>query len=460
MFYLAFESCSGSIIIVKTFAKRYPQRSAYMDNRPVYIVGAKRTPQAKAGTELKDVAAPYLGSYLIRHLVDDANIDKNSVDEVIIGNVGNPPKYPNIGRVIGLEAGLDKQTSGYSVHRNCASGLEAVGQGFLKIASGRSEVIAVGGVENMSQMPLIYSEEMTELFIGVMKSKSVADKLKVLSQFRPPYLSPIIAIEQGLTDPFCGLNMGQTAEVLAREFSITRDQQDEFAVKSHDRAIAAHKEGKWASEILPIIVGAKLDKLLNKDVGPREGSTVEKLAKLRPYFDRKSGTVTVGNACPITDGGSALLLVSEEALNKYQLEPLARIVDYHFHGLEPERMGMGPLLAMNGLFKRTGMNLEQMDLVEINEAFAAQVLAVKKAMVDKSAAARFGVDTVWGELPDEKLNVNGGAIALGHPVGSTGSRLVVTLTHELVRRKASFGIASLCIGGGQGGAIIIENLVK
>ncbi|MCR9203957.1 MAG: acetyl-CoA C-acyltransferase, partial [Halobacteriovoraceae bacterium] len=376
------------------------------------------------------------------------------------GNVGNPPKYPNIGRVIALEAGLDKKTSGYSVHRNCASGLEAVSQGFLKIASGRSEIIAVGGVENMSQMPLIYSEEMTELFIGVMKSKNVSDKLKILSQFRPPYLSPIIAIEQGLTDPFCGLNMGQTAEVLSREFGITREQQDEYAVRSHERALKAQSEGRFDDEILPLITGSKLNKILTKDVGPREGSSVEKLAKLRPYFDKKSGTVTVGNACPITDGGSALLLVSEDALKKYGLEPMARIVDYHFHGLEPERMGMGPLGAMDGVFKRTNMNLGQMDLVEINEAFAAQVLAVKKAMVDKAAAARFDVDTAWGEIPDEKLNVNGGAIALGHPVGSTGSRLVVTLTHELAKRKAQYGVASLCIGGGQGGAIIVENLVK
>lgn len=430
------------------------------DGRPVYIVSAKRTPQAKSGTDLKDVAAPYLGSYLIRHMADTANLAPTDIDEVIIGNVGNPVKYPNIGRVIALEAGLDKQTSGYTVHRNCASAMEATSEGFLKIASGRSELIFAGGVENMSQMPLIYSEEMTELFMKVMKAKTMPDKLKILSQFRPPYLSPIVAIEQGLTDPVCGLNMGQTAELLAREFGITRQQQDEFAVSSHERATAATKEGRFADEILPIIVGAKLNKLLSLDSGPREGSTVEKLAKLKPYFDRKSGTVTVGNSCPITDGGSMLLLASEDAVKKHNLDPIARMVDYHFHGLEPERMGMGPLLAMNGVFKRTGMTLEQMDLIEINEAFAAQIVAVKKAMVDKSLAAKFGVDTVWGEIPAEKLNVNGGAIALGHPVGSTGSRLIVTMAHELMKRKARFGVASLCIGGGQGGAVIIENLKK
>tara|TARA_R110002072_G_scaffold64203_8_gene159934 strand:- start:24217 stop:25512 length:1296 start_codon:yes stop_codon:yes gene_type:complete len=431
-----------------------------MELKPVYIVQAKRTPQAKAGTQLKDIPAPFLGSYLLRNMLDKTLIPNDCVDEVIMGNVGTPAKYPNIGRVIALEAGLHKKTSGYSVHRNCASGLEAVSQAYLKVASGRSDVILAGGVENMSRMPLIYGKEMTDLFVNLMKAKSVSDKLKAISAFRPPFLSPIIAIEQGLTDPFCGLNMGLTAELLAREFGITREQQDEFANSSHHRALAATKEGKFADEIVPIIYGEKLSQLLSQDSGPREGSTVEGLAKMRPYFDRKAGTVTVGNACPITDGGSALLIVSEEALKKYDLEPMARIVDYHFHGLEPERMGMGPLVAMDGLFKRTNMSLDQMDLVEINEAFAAQIIAVRMALKDKKLAERFSVEKAWGEIPDEKFNVNGGAIALGHPVGSTGSRLMVTLAHELKKRKAKYGIASLCIGGGQGGAVIIENLSK
>ncbi|MCP4914093.1 MAG: thiolase family protein [Oligoflexia bacterium] len=431
-----------------------------MELKPVYIVQAKRTPQAKAGTQLKDIPAPYLGSYLVRNMLDKTLIPDDCVDEVIMGNVGTPAKYPNIGRVIALEAGLHKKTSGYSVHRNCASGLEAVSQAYLKVASGRSDVIVAGGIENMSQMPLIYGKEMTDLFINVMKAKTVSDKLKVVSAFRPQFLSPIIAIEQGLTDPFCGLNMGQTAELLARELGITREQQDEFANNSHHKAIAATKEGRFDDEIVPIIYGEKLNKLLSHDSGPRDGSTVEGLAKMRPYFDRKAGTVTVGNACPITDGGSALLIVSEDALKKYNLEPMARIVDYHFHGLEPERMGMGPLMAMDGVFRRTNMTMDQMDLVEINEAFAAQIIAVRKGLSEQKVADKFGIDKTWGEIPDEKFNVNGGAIALGHPVGSTGSRLVVTLAHELAKRNAKYGVASLCIGGGQGGAIVIENLKK
>lgn len=426
--------------------------------KPVYIVAANRSPQAKAGGELKDVAAPYLGAYLVRNLMDQTSIPDDQVDEVIFGNVGTPAKYPNIGRVIALEAGLDRKTSGYSVHRNCASGMEAVSQAYLKIAAGRSDVVIAGGVENMSQMPLIYSKEMTELFVQMMKAKSFPDKVKAISSFRPPFLTPTVAIEQGLTDPFCGLNMGQTAEVLARELDISRQEQDEFANRSHQRAVAAQKEGKFNDEIVPLAYGEKMDRLLESDRGPREDSTVEGLGKMRPYFEKKSGTVTVGNSCPITDGGSAILFCSEEAVKKYNLTPLARLVDYHFHGLDPKRMGMGPLLAMDGVFQRTGLALKQMDLVEINEAFSAQALAVLRAFKDPKVAECYGVENKWGEIDEEKLNVNGGAVALGHPVGSTGSRLIVTLTHEMARRKSKYGVASLCIGGGQGGACIVENL--
>jgi acetyl-CoA C-acetyltransferase len=425
--------------------------------KPVYLVKGIRSPQAKSGSILKDVPAPYLGHYLIRQMVDEFQIPQDQVDEVIVGNTGNPAKFPNIGRVMALEAGLDKKTSGYSVHRNCASGMEALSQAFVKIALGRSDVIFAGGVENMSQMPLLFGKEMTDFFIDMMKAKTPADKIKIATHFRIPYLSPVIAIEQGLTDPFCGKNMGQTAETLAKEFKISRLQQDEFANDSHRKAIMAQEEGKFTNEILPIIAGDKLDVLVSDDVGPRASSTIEKLAKLRPYFEKGTGTVTVGNACPITDGGSMWLLCSEEAVNKYNLKPMARMIDFHFHGLEPERMGLGPVMAMHGVLKRSGMSLDQMDLVEINEAFAAQVLACLKVAKEKDLAARWNIDAI-GEIPMEKLNVHGGAIALGHPVGSTGSRLVVTLAHALQAQNKKYGIASLCIGGGQGGACIIENL--
>jgi acetyl-CoA C-acetyltransferase/acetyl-CoA acyltransferase len=207
-----------------------------------------------------------------------------------------------------------------------------------------------------------------------------------------------------------------------------------------------------------MMIGEKVDHLLWDDVGPRANSTIEGLAKMKPYFDKKSGTVTVGNSCPITDGGSFCLLTNEEGLKKYNLTPMAKVVGFHFHGLEPQRMGMGPFVSSYHLLKKIGLSLAQMDLVEINEAFAAQVLAVRQAMKTMKWANAFGVSEIMGEIPDEKLNVNGGAIALGHPVGSSGSRIVITLAHELKKRKAKYGLATLCIGGGQGGAMVIENL--
>lgn len=427
--------------------------------KAVYLVDGKRTPQVKAGAELKEIAAPYLGHYLIRHLVDKYALPHDQIDEVIIGNTGTPAKYPNVGRVIALEAGLHKKTSGYSVHRNCASGMEALAQAYDKISSGRSDLIFAGGVESMSQMPLIYSKQMTDFFAKLMNPKATPiQKLAILSTFRPHYLNPVIAIEQGLTDPFCGKNMGQTAETLARELGISRLEQDEFANLSHHKAAAATREGKFREEILPITAGSRLDKMIADDIGFRANSTVEGLGKLKPYFERETGTVTVGNACPITDGGSVWLLASEEAVKKYNLEPMARMVDYHFHGLEPERMGLGPVLATHGVMKRTGLKLSQMDLVELNEAFAAQVIGCMRVMKDKTLSSKWGIDEVIGEIPLEKLNVNGGGIALGHPVGSTGSRLVVSVAHELKRRKQKYGLATLCIGGGQGGAVVIENL--
>lgn len=429
-----------------------------MELNEVFIVGANRTPQAKAGTDLKDVPVPHLGINLVRKLISDNNIGSDQVDEVIFGNTGAPAKYTNIGRIIALESGLHKKTSAHTVHRNCASGMEAIYQGQLKIAAGEAGLVVVGGVESMSQMPLIYSKEMTDLFAKLMRAKSVGEKLKIISSFRPPYLSPIIAIEQGLTDPFCGLNMGQTAEILSREFDITRIMQDEFALDSHKKALSAIENGHFDKEIVPILIGKKLDKLLQKDSGPRVDCSIEKLQKLRPYFDRKTGSVTVGNACPITDGGSAMLLASKEALDKYNLVPLAKLKRVDFAGLEPERMGMGPLVAIDKVLKKTGMEISDFDLVEINEAFAAQVIAVQRALDDVTQAKRFGVDKAWGAVSQDKLNVNGGAVALGHPVGSTGCRIAVTATHELIRRNGKYALASLCIGGGQGGACIIERV--
>ncbi len=426
--------------------------------KEVFIVDAKRTPQVKAGLDLKEIPPIHLGIGLVRNLLDGANLGNDEIDEVIIGNTGTPAKYANISRVIALEAGLNKKTSAYTVHRNCASGMEALSQGYLKIASGRSDLIMAGGVECMSQLPLIYNKDMTNFFIDLMTSKTAGKKIKTIGSFRPGHLAPVIAVQLGLTDPVSGMNMGNTAEKLAYEIGITRLQQDQTANESHMRAIKAIEAGHFQDEIVPVAYGKKLDKILYNDVGPRATSTVEKLGKLKPFFDKKSGTVTVGNSCPLTDAGSMILLASEEAVKKHNLNPMARMVDYHFHGLEPERMGMGPLVASHGVFKRTGLGVKDMEYFEINEAFAAQVLAVYAAFKEKKISERFGIYEPMGEIPMDRCNIYGSGIALGHPVGSTGSRIVVTLAHILKRNKAKYGLASLCIGGGQGGAVIVENL--
>jgi len=252
--------------------------------------------------------------------------------------------------------------------------------------------------------------------------------------------------------------MGATAEILAKEFGISREEQDRFALHSHQNAVNATKNGKLGQEMTPVFIGPDYKNVLDKDNGPRDGQTMEALAKLKPYFDRKTGTITVGNACPLTDGAAMMLLMSRQRAEAEGYKPLARIRSYAFAGLEPERMGLGPAYASPKALKKAGLELKDMNLVEINEAFAAQVIACKKAMASaKWCQDKLGLGGPVGEIADDKLNVNGGAIAIGHPVGATGTRLVLTLAKELKRRNQQFGLATLCIGGGQGGAMVIEN---
>ncbi|MBP9674567.1 MAG: thiolase family protein, partial [Bacteriovoracaceae bacterium] len=294
-------------------------------------------------------------------------------------------------------------------------------------------------------------------FTSLNKAKTLGEKLKVFASFRLHFLKPVVAIEQGLTDSYCGFNMGQTAELLARELHISREEQDFFANESHQKAVKAIQNGFFQKEIMPFLQGKKGDKILPTDSGPRAQSTIQSLAKLRPYFEKETGTVTVGNSCPLTDGASACLMVSEEALKKYKLTPLAILKDITFAGLDPKRMGLGPVVATQKICRKSNISLSDVDLFEINEAFSAQVLACLKIFKHKELALKMGLSQDFlQEIPSEKLNIHGGAIALGHPIGSTGSRLVVTLMHALKQKKLKTGIASLCIGGGQGGAALVE----
>lgn len=421
----------------------------------IAIVDGVRTPFIKTGTLFKDITAQELGRIVVRELLDRLELDPNLIDEVIFGNVAHPPEAANIARVISLMSGISPRKTAYTVHRNCASGIESVTSAYEKIMTGYAEIIIAGGTESMSNIPLLYPKEFSDFMANLAKAKKKVDKLKVFSKFRLSFFKPIIGVMLGLTDPICGLNMGQTAEVLAKEFGISRKAQDEFALMSHKRAVASRDKVK--EEIVPVHIPPKYEILVDKDNGPRDNQSLEALEKLPPYFDRQSGTVTVGNSCPITDGAAVVLVMKEEKVRELGYKPLGYIKAYAYAGLEPSRMGLGPAYAIPIALKKANLKIGDVQLFEINEAFAAQVIACEMALASKEFAnENFGMDKPIGTLNRDILNVNGGAIALGHPVGSTGTRLILTLLKEMARRNLNIGMASLCVGGGQGAAIILE----
>ena len=443
-----------------------------MSARDVVIVEGTRTPFAKAGTQLKKIHPAELGRLALRELIAKTQLDVKYVDEVIIGNTGNPVDAVNISRVVALNAGIPQQTSAYTVHRNCASALESISQGYEKIKSGTMDVIVAGGTESMSQMPTLLPPKIQKTFDELFAAKATGAKLALIWQllkgdlkqikalltgnFRDEYF-PVISVMQGLTDPFAGINMGQTAEILAKEFGISRKQQDEFALASHQKAVAATKAGRLKEEIVPFPLPPDYKNTLTDDSGPRDGQSMEALSKLKPFFDKLTGSITAGNSCPITDGAAMVLMMSREKAQALGYKPIAKIRGYGFAGLEPERMGLGPVYATPVALKRAGLSMKDIGLVELNEAFAAQVLACQKAMdSDEFGRTKLGLSGKVGTVDSSILNVNGGAIAIGHPVGATGTRLVVTLMKEMKRQKKQFGLATLCIGGGQGGAMILE----
>jgi len=442
--------------------------------RDVVIVGGTRTPFAKADTKLKSVHAAELGRVALRELLAKTNLDPALVDEVIVGNTGSPSDAVNIGRVVALQAGIPQKTSAHTVHRNCASALESISSGFDKIRAQMADIVVSGGTESMSQMPLIYSKEVTDSIAQLGKARSPVQQLAALAgvigadlksiknllttnPMAPAPYKPRVSIVEGLTDPFVGKNMGDPAELLAKEWGISRLEQDQFALRSHQLAVAAQKNGALAEEISPVYLPPKYTEVVEHDIGPRDGQSLEALAKLKPIFDRKTGTVTAGNACPITDGAAMLLLMSREKAEALGYKPMARILSYAFAGLEPERMGLGPVYSSPIALKRAGLSLSDIDYIELNEAFAAQVLACARAFEsDQFAREKLDLPKAVGRIDMDRLNVNGGAIALGHPVGTTGTRLVLTLLKQLMRSGKEFGLATLCIGGGQGGAMIIQ----
>ena len=424
--------------------------------RRIAILAGVRTPFAKAGGSLHGLGADDLGAIAVKEVLARTGLDPAILDEVIIGNVAQPPHAANIARVIALKAGIPQSVIAHTVHRNCASGMQSITAAAMKLQTGRAEIVLAGGAECMSQIPLLYGAQMTQLLVRMMRARSLRQRVRTLASFRPAFLRPVVALQLGLTDPVCELNMGQTAELLAREFGITRDQQDAYAIDSHRKAAEAIAAGCFNEEVVPVLA-PPYKRATTLDDAVRPDLTPERLARLRPFFDRHAGTVTAGNACPITDGAVALIVATEARAKTLGIEPLGYLRGWSYAALDGSRMGLGPTFATARLLEETGLKVSDFDLIELNEAFAAQVIANLRAFESREFA-RDELDRrqALGEIDEDRLNVNGGAIALGHPVGATGARLVLTLLHELSRRRGKLGLATLCVGGGQGAALALE----
>lgn len=394
-----------------------------------------------------------IGKCAVSSLLANAAIDPALVDEVIMGCVCQPADSANIARVIALRSGIPESVIAATVHRNCASGMEAITTAYERMHADRGQLFVVGGCESMSNAPVLYRKSAVKKFAKLARARSPLAKLTAALQFRPKDFNPLIGLRLGLTDPFTGINMGQTAEILAREYEISRVEQDAFAVSSHKKALD-HQQN-LNQEISPVYTRGKA---IDSDDGIRADSSVEKLAKLRPVFEKNTGSVTAGNSSQITDGAAVLLVGSIRAKELLGLEPIGRLRGYAYAGCDPSRMGLGPLFAMQKLFQETGFSLAQADLIEINEAFAAQALACIKVSDSEVLAKKAGLDAKLGEIPLDKVNRRGGAIALGHPVGATGARLVLTALDQLRESQQQHALTTLCIGGGQGAALWIERL--
>ena len=393
--------------------------------KEIVIVDGVRTPQGVLGGAFKDLTAADLGEVVTKDLLKRTRLQAGLISEVIFGCVAQTSDAPNVARVIALRAGIPKEKGAYTVQRNCASGMEAIVSACRAIQSGEGEVYIAGGTESMSQAPYI-SRDMR--FGKHLRHATMIDSLW-----------------EGLTDPVCGQVMGETAENLVDEFKISRQEQDQFAVLSHKKAFKATREGKFKEEIVPVTIRKKrggkeiAQEAISEDEGPNLGLTEQMLSQYPAIF-RQNGTVTAGNSCPLNDGAASVLVMTAERAKALGMVPLGFIRSYAFVGLEPHRMGLGPACAVPVALKNVSLKLSDMQLIEINEAFAAQVLACQRQLN-------------WNP---EVVNVNGGAIAIGHPVGSTGCRIVVTLLYEMKRRNLKRGLATLCVGGGQGGAMILE----
>src|SRR5262245_36479220 len=432
-----------------------------MLSQPIYVVDGARTPFLKSKNRPGPFAAADLATQAGRALLARQRFAPDELDEVILGCAAPSVDEVNIGRVAALRMGCGQQVPGWTVMRNCASGMQALDSAVNNILAGRSQIVLAGGVDALSRAPLLYGDKMVLWFSDMAAARTTGQRLGLFA--RMPFsamLKPVIGIMKGLTDPMVGLLMGQTAENLAHRFGITREQMDAFSVRSHERVIKAQDSGTLAPG------GGEVEALYDPkgnvfmlDDGVRRDASMQNLAKLKPFFDRKYGNVTPGNSSQITDGAAWLILATEELVRKNDLKPIGRILDSEWAGLDPAQMGLGPVHAATPILKRNNFGLSDIDYWEINEAFAAQVLGCLAAWKDeKYCKEELGLNQALGSLDESKLNVDGGAVALGHPVGASGARIVLHLLKVLKRNNAKRGMASICIGGGLGGAMLVEAL--
>ncbi len=424
---------------------------------PIYIIDGARTPFLKARNKPGPFSASDLATRAGSALMLRQSFEPTQFDEVILGCAAPSADEVNIGRVAALRIGCGQKVPGWTVMRNCASGMQSIDSAINDIRAGRSDLVLAGGVDALSRAPLLFSDAMVGWLSQWYAAKTAGQRAALLTKFKPGYFAPVISLMKGLTDPICGLLMGQTAENLAYRFGITRAEMDAYSARSHARVLAAQKAGHFAGEVIPIFDAS--GKLYAEDDGVREDSTPENLAKLKPFFDRKYGNVTAGNSSQVTDGGAWVVVASQRAVDEHKLEPIGRIVDSQWAGLDPAQMGLGPVYAATPILRRHGLTLDDIDAWEINEAFAAQLLACERAWKDDAfCRSELGLEGALGAIDQDKLNVDGGAIALGHPVGASGTRIVLHVLNVLRRTGGRRGMAAICIGGGLGGAMLVERI--
>jgi acetyl-CoA acyltransferase len=422
--------------------------------RRVAIVAGLRTPFAKSGTVFRDVSATSLARHAARELLVRSELDGREVDEVVFGQVVPSVRVPNVAREVSLLPQLLPSVPAYSLNRACASAAQAITNAADQIALGHADTVLAGGVESLSDIPVLHSRRFSRILLDAGKARSVAGRIGALARTRPRDLVPVTP---AVAEPSTGETMGQSAEKMAKENGITREAQDRLALLSHQRAAAATADGRLTAEIAPWFGGPDMDQIVTADNGIRTESSLEALAQLRPVFDRRYGSVTAGNASPLTDGAAAVLLMAEEKAAALGYEPLAYLRSYAVAAVDPGwQLLMGPVYAVPRALERAGLGWSDLGLVEIHEAFAAQVLSNAQAWGSHAWAERLGLPGPVGEVDWERTNVMGGSIAIGHPFGATGARLVTTLAHEMRRRDVQFGLISICAQGGMGSALILE----